>query len=434
MTERVQTKSRDIWLVWLLVIVITTVAMVMTYRTFVGEPIPTQITLASGSETGAYHWYAKQYAKLIEEKSGIKVTVQTTAGSAENLELLQNDDRGVSLAFLQSGIAPSEIQNVQALMSVNHEPLWVFFDKREGLQSLAGLKGQVVAIGSEGGGTRPVALKLLADNGVVADNTTFSDLSGMAAAGALQAGEVRAVMYVAALKGEYVQALLNDPAIGFLDFKRYASYERRYDFLSAVAMPEGLLSLQKNSPEYAVHVLAMNTMLVSRTDLHPALIPLLLDIGREVHKKGSLLDPAGTFPAAKFNGLPGNKDAEKYFRKGPSFLHGIMSFQMATSIDRLKVMIVPLLTLLLPLFKLTPPIYRWRMRAKIYRWYERVREQDLRIVDGVDQETLRDIDGHLHTLEQDLKKVKVPLSFMEELYQLQTHISLLQGKVDKLTS
>ena len=424
-------KPKEMLLVWGGVILIATLGMLLTFRWLVGSPLPEKLILASGSTSGAYYEYAQRYAALIKEKSGIEVEVLSTAGTVENLSLLQRETSGVSLAFVQSGVAPKDIQGVQALASVNHEPLWVFYRKDQPLQYLSDLTQKTLSVGKIGGGTRPVVLQLLKDNGIQADNATLSALGGEKAAQALIKGDLDAAFFVAGIGSAYIQTLMHHEDIQFFDFQRHASYVRRYDFLSSISLPQGLLSLEKNQPAENVNLLAMSTVLAARMDLHPGLVPLLLEIAQEIHHEGGLIDPAGRFPSSDANGLPVNENAQQYFKKGPSFLYSVLPFQLASTIDRLKIMIVPLLTLLLPLLKLTPPLYRWRMRAKIYQWYGRVREQDLKITKAASTEQLRAVRESLQAVEQDLKEVKVPLSFMEELYQLQLHIGYLQRQVEK---
>ena len=98
-------------------------------------------------------------------------------------------------------------------------------------------------------------------------------------------------------------------------------------------------------------------------------------------------------------------------------------------IDRLKVMLVPLLTLLLPLGKILPPTYRWRVRKKIYRWYRELQaldtETSARQADAT-RETLRQ---KLDELEEEVRKVSVPLSYADELYSLRLHIGLVRDKL-----
>jgi hypothetical protein len=92
-------------------------------------------------------------------------------------------------------------------------------------------------------------------------------------------------------------------------------------------------------------------------------------------------------------------------------------------------MLVPLLTLLLPLFKIMPPTYRWRVRKKIYRWYRELRALDIDHPERESAETLRDLLGKLEAIEEEVRKVRVPLSYGDELYDLRLHIGLVRNKL-----
>ena len=54
-----------------------------------------------------------------------------------------------------------------------------------------------------------------------------------------------------------------------------------------------------------------------------------------------------------------SKEAERYYKTGPPFLRRYLPFWLATYIERAKVMLVPLIALFFPFFKLMPMVYRW---------------------------------------------------------------------------
>jgi hypothetical protein len=97
-------------------------------------------------------------------------------------------------------------------------------------------------------------------------------------------------------------------------------------------------------------------------------------------------------------------------------------------LDRLKVLALPLVALLFPLFRVGPPLYQWRIRSRIYRWYAEVRAIDLRLLDEepVDRQQLR---RDLMQLEREVASVSVPLAYTGELYHLRLHIQLLRGRL-----
>ena len=107
-----------------------------------------------------------------------------------------------------------------------------------------------------------------------------------------------------------------------------------------------------------------------------------------------------------------------------------MGFWMASLIDRAKIMLVPLLILLIPLAKLAPPVYRWRIRSRIYRWYALLRGIDQTLRDG-DNDALQEIRKKLIGIERELEEVTVPLSYMEEFYHLRLHIDLVKRQVEQ---
>ena len=104
-----------------------------------------------------------------------------------------------------------------------------------------------------------------------------------------------------------------------------------------------------------------------------------------------------------------------------------LSIWTANQIDRLKVMLVPLLTLLLPLIKIMPPALRWRARKKIYRWYRELQVLDNETHTQLSAENREQLLRKLDDLEEEVRKVSVPLSYADELYSLRLHIGLVRN-------
>jgi hypothetical protein len=101
-------------------------------------------------------------------------------------------------------------------------------------------------------------------------------------------------------------------------------------------------------------------------------------------------------------------------------------------IDRFIVMIIPLLALLIPLFKVMPPLYRWRISSRIYRWYEELHAVDDQVHDQTITDSQRQrLAEKLSHIENEVNKVKTPLSYAEKVYQLLIHIDLVRKKLQK---
>ncbi|MCA9267233.1 MAG: C4-dicarboxylate ABC transporter substrate-binding protein, partial [Planctomycetales bacterium] len=206
---------------------------------------------------------------------------------------------------------------------------------------------------------------------------------------------------------------------------------KRFPYLTPVTLGEGLLDLDRNLPDHQVTLVAPTACLVARGDLHPALTPLLLEAAAEVHAGGGYLEEPGEFPSPHRVDFPIGAEARRYFSRGPSLLYRYLPFRAAAWIDRVKLMLLPLITLLLPLAKAAPPVYRWRIRSKIYRWYRVLRDIDQKLKDSSEPIDAAAEVARLKTLDRELAEVSVPLSYMEEFYNLRLHIRYVQERLER---
>ena len=168
------------WLALLLVAAGTVVfaAAVLLLRTMP----PSTITMATGSEGGAYHEVGKFYRNILA-RSGVELRLLATGGSVENLELLRNPRSGVSVALVQSGNArESDINVIQSLGTLFYEPLWLFYRSAVRPRDIDTLQGLKVSVGPEGSGSRVVALELLKRSGADRHVTELLSLTPQVAA------------------------------------------------------------------------------------------------------------------------------------------------------------------------------------------------------------------------------------------------------------
>lgn len=400
-------------------------AFVLAFQ-FIKPAPPDHVVIASGGVDGAYYAFAKRYAEYLA-REGITLEVRATNGSVENLALLGSGE--VSLALVQGGVGGgASAPALTSLGSVYYEPLWLFHRRDLEMKRLSDLAGARLAVGPQGSGTRALASRLLADNGIV-EQAAWADLGGEGAVDALLAGEVDAAFFVISANSDAVRRLLTDPRITLADFTRSEAYGRRYRFLRHLELPEGVVDLAANIPDRTVHLLATSANLVSHPDLHPAVVDLMLLAATEVHKEGGLFEAQDEFPMPGLLAFPLNKEAERFYENGPPFLQRFLPFWAASLLDRLKVMLLPLLVLMFPLIKVMPPIYTWRMRARVYRWYDELELAEQRAGAGEidDQAYFQELDR----IEAEVRLVKVPLSFTDQLFNLRQHIELLRRQATR---
>jgi TRAP-type uncharacterized transport system substrate-binding protein len=406
---------------------VTMAGFVLAYQ-FIEPAPPDHITMATGRPDGAYHRFAEQYRTILA-RDGITLELVPSAGSVENLTRLRDPGSDTDLALVQGGLAPADESALVSLGSLFYEPVWFFFEGDREFARFSELNASRVAIGEEGSGTRALALEILQANGISADAEGLLPLAGTAAADALLASGVDGVFLVGSPRSPVVQRLLESRAVQLMDVVRAEAYVRRTDYLSSLELPQGVISLEFNRPPSDVRLLATAASLIARPDLHPALVDLLLMAASEVHGQRGLFTVHRQFPSPDLTDFPLSDEARRFYTHGPPFLQTALPFWAANLVDRLKIMLLPFLFLLVPLSRLLPPIYRWRMRSRVYRWYGELAELEQNVGTHVSEDQMRQVELSLNRLEHELKNVQVPRSYANELYGLRLHLELVRKAV-----
>jgi len=397
---------------------------------FVQPAPPSKIVMSTGRPDGDYYRFGLAYRRLLAQE-GVDLQLVTSDGALENIGRLMDPDSGVDVAFFQSGTGFSaNAPHVESLGTLYYEPLWVFY-RGAPIADLRGLNGKRIAIGPEQSGTRPLALQLLAVNLAVLPPTELLPLPGEQAAGMLERGEVDAMLHVAPPDSALVQRLIAMPGVRLLSFDRAEAYVRRFPFLSSVTLPRGVFNLAGDVPDHDIVLLSPTANLLARDSLHPALAYLLMTAATTVHGDGSLLSPRGQFPALLDAGFPYAAEAVRYYKSGEPWLQRYLPYWMAVLVDRLWVLVLPFLALVVPLSRLLPQAYAWRMRSRLYRWYGRLKEIELELEAEPNAEELSEILKRLDQIEIAVSHLPMPLAFSENLYNFRTNLERVRARVFK---
>ena len=395
---------------------------------------PRAMKLATGVAGGVYADIGESYRKILAEE-GITVELVPTEGTTANLALLMNPKSEVDAALIQGGVGRADLQpDLRDLGSLFFEPVWVFTRESSRARRLTDLAGQRIAIGQPGSGTQIVARQLLAASGVGPGDAELVEVGGDQAAAQLEAGDLDAAFFVSARISPLLAKLAADHDLVLMDFVRAPAFRYALPFLSEVTLPAGTIDLPHDLPRTDITMVAPAAQLVIRKDMHPALVHLLLEAMAKVHRPRQDFAPEGRFPSATLVDYPLNSDAARFLEKGPSFFYRYLPFWAAVWADRLLILLVPILTLMIPLFRLGPPAYRWQIQRKLFKRYRRLRHIELAaLAEGADREALL---GELDQLQRELSSLKIPLAYAEDLYHLRLHIhwvrSQLQGRTPAL--
>ncbi|MCB2031383.1 MAG: TAXI family TRAP transporter solute-binding subunit [Burkholderiaceae bacterium] len=399
---------------------------------------PRRVTLATGPAQSAYAEIGARYQKALA-RSGIEVVLLPTAGSSDNLALVQQGR--ADIGFVQGGSRPpAEQDDTAAPLSLGNlflEPIWLFYWEKSArqatgqpdLDNLRGLRGLRVNVGTPGSGVPQLMNSLFALNRLEPGDIALTQLAETPGTVAFLDGQSDALVFASAPESLMVQMLLQTPGVRLMDFAQNEAYVRRLPFLAPVTLPRGVVDLASDIPPADVHLIAPTTTLLARPDLHPALLQLFSQASLTLHGNAGWFNRAREYPLPANAEFPLAKEAERTIRNGVPLLQRYLPFHLANLLERMWLSLGIIVALLLPLSRIVPPLYEFRIRSRVFRWYAQLRDIEDRVDDGAD--TRPALLGELDALEQRVGKVVVPLSHTDELYALRNHIELVRQKLSR---
>ena len=399
---------------------------------------PKKVVLATGPEQGAYAEFGKRYAALLKTQ-GILVELQPTQGTSENLALLRDESSKVDLAFVQGGAdlarGADDVANagLVSLGSLFFEPVWLFYRedsanrilKSPALSALAQLPGWRLNTGELGSGVPNLMNRLIEANGMDPKALTLLQQAQTPAVVSLLGGDIDALVFASAPESLMVQMLLQTPGIKLFDFAQAEAYSRRFPFMSPATLPRGVVDLARDLPPADVHLVAPTATMVAKEGTHPALIQLFVQAAHSIHGEPGWFQRKGEFPSAAHTELPLAKEADRFYRQGAPLLQRYLPFWLSNLIDRMWVVLVSIIAILLPLSRVVPPLYQFRIRSRIFRWYAQLRG----VEDAVGKRPVDELLRELQEIDNNVEQVNVPLSYADELYSLRSHIQMVRRRL-----
>lgn len=399
---------------------------------------PKRVVLATGPAQSAYDEFGKRYAQALS-RYGITVELLPSQGSSANLELLRTGK--ADLGFVQGGSADigyDDEESITSLGSLFVEPLWLFYREDSAvrlkqsptIQSLGDLTGWRVNVGTAGSGVPRLFSTLLDVNRIDRQQLTLTELEQTPATVAFLDGEIDAIVFASAPESLMVQMLLQSPGVRLLNFAQSEAYSRRFGYLTPVVMPQGVVDLSKNIPDRDMHLVASTTSLLAGAKTHPAILQLFAQTATSLHSGGSWFNRAREYPSLEHSEVPISPEAVRAIRSGPPFLQRYLPFWLANLVERMWLAMGLILALALPLSRVVPPLYTFRIRSRVFRWYAELRSIEQQFAEPGDAPVpIDELLDQLDRLDQRVQQVVVPLSYTDELYALRGNIGLVRKQL-----
>jgi TRAP-type uncharacterized transport system substrate-binding protein len=424
---------------------------------------PGRIVMATGSSQ--YYELAESYRRDLE-RYGVKYEVQRATEGFATLKALLEAGPGINAGFIKGGLVGSmqgrmatekakgryaEFSKLWSVGRVFYEPIWVFTRGDLPVASLRDLKDKRILLGTRESGTRRIAGQLLKANGVNKTNATLLVGSLPADAAPLFDGSADAAILIEPPDSPLIQTLLHVENIRLMDFSAEAeAYDNRFPAIAKVVLRKGAVEFNPLIPTADITLLATTAALVVRTDMHPALVSLLTHTVITNPKSGfdKAGDPvlfyrAGEFPSASDPEFQLSPESRAIYKSGelPIMLRTLVpvsaylglpfSFTAFVSSYAGQVLLIAitLLALIIPFTRTVPAVYVWMVRRKLFYWYNQLKtlERNLdtrgaKLDASAHQAELERIDGAV-------RRIRVPLYFSNELYDLRLHIDLVRQRL-----
>ncbi len=388
---------------------------------------PASVRLATGPAQSAYAAFGERYAQALRA-DGISVELLTTAGAADNLRLLREGHADVG--FVRGGTADParDEEELTSLGSLFVEPVWLFHRAqatapRPGAApapaSLAQVARSRLNVDVAGSGVPALMARLFGLNRIDPSEQRLSHLEPTPAVVEFLAGRLDALVFVSAPESLLVQMLLQTPGVQLLPFSQSEAYARRLPFLAPVILPRGVVDIAGDVPAADVDLVAATTSLLARKDTHPAVRQLFAQHAQAIHGGAGWFQRPREFPNTRTSELPVSAEGERAINGTPPFWQRYLPFWVANLFERMWLVVGLALAAMLPLSRIVPPLYAFRVRSRVFRWYGRLRELEAQADAGADNTRLLD---DLAQLDRAVDKVSVPLSYADELYALRNNI------------
>ncbi|MEX8502725.1 MAG: TAXI family TRAP transporter solute-binding subunit [Leptothrix ochracea] len=429
--------ARDLVINSLPLILVGAVLVALAY--YVIDPAPPPVVTISTSPKDSTYWkVCQKYKAFVEKHHDIQVTCQESGGSVDNVRQLLGHQ--ATAAFV--GYLPESERlhpDIKSLGLLFRQPLWIFYRRDvarqkglpQDLTRLTQLQGWQINVGKEGSGGRALFLEMLKLNDIALTPTPENQRSPTEAMQALIDKTVEAIVFEG-VSDMVNPALFHDPNIGLMELKHAMAYDQLLPNIDAITLPMGAVDQSATIPAQDTHMIGTQASLVVHASAHPALQSLLMMAAREIHGEASWVQNEGEFPIGKPGWFALSTEAERFHRQGFTLKERKLPFWLVNFFERMWMALVTILALMVPLSRIVPTLYTFRIRSGIFQWYAALREIEDELVqrsrDG--EIAWTDLRQRLREIEDQVRRIQVPLSHAHDLYALRSHITLVGQRID----
>lgn len=401
---------------------------------YVISPLPPRtVTLAAGEPHSSQDDLGQHYRAFFA-RHGIELRLVRTNGPVANVGMLAGGEVDAALAI--SGLPVPADRGIVSLGSVEFEPLWLFYRGEPGPSDdpFAAFAGRTLSIGQVGSGVHEVVRSLVKEHRLeeTARQSRLVEMPSQDAAEALRAGRIDGMFLFADMDSPLLRSLLDDPALNAWDFRTAKAIATRLRHATAVVYPMGASSLNPVRPTADVNLVAMNTKVLVREDLHPAIQYLFMMAASDFYDNTHAhFDRDDGFPDFLDHDVRKSDVATKYIEHHSIALERSFPFWVASFLDRAWLLIAALAAVLLPLARLVPEYRKFHFRSEVEDCYRDIRRIDRQVRLAESQSELERARAEFNAVERVVDGMWVPSGLTDRYYSLVGALDALRARLDR---
>lgn len=235
------------------------------------------LNLATGSEKGIYHTLGQLIVDGAEE-AGLKIDVQSTKGSKENLYLIKDGKAQFCLAQSDmaynayNGFEPfgKKFSDIKTIASLYTEAVHILVRNPLYIRKIEEFKGKRISIGPEGSGTESNSLDILSAAGITPNEVQLLHLSFEDSIKALNENNVDVVFFTAGYPLEAVKVITQTKSAYLFEpnFEIIQRILSIYPFFVVANIPSGTYAGQDEN----ITTIGVRALLIGGQDLDDDLV------------------------------------------------------------------------------------------------------------------------------------------------------------------
>ena len=158
----------------------------------------------------------------------------------------------------------------------------------------------------------------------------------------------------------------------------------------------------------------------------------MLQAAADVHGRTGVLQKPGEFPAGREGEFLLADEAKRFYKSGPPFLQRYLPFWIANFIERMALLFLPLVALILPLFKVVPALLQWRNKSRVFKWYGELKFLENEAASNPDPSQLDGYLDRLDKIEEGVNRTHISSTYSDYVYNLRMHIELVRIRLNRL--